>query len=163
MTDLESMERVTIRSANLSDLERLLVFEQAIIEAERPFDATIRDGAGVRYYDLEALLSSPDAEVVVAEVGVEIIGSGFARIERSESYLKHDEHSYLGFMYVVPEHRGKGINNKIIAALEEWSFSKGVTEMQLEVYVDNVAAIKAYEKAGYSRLILTMRKGLEEN
>lgn len=154
------MEQVTIRSANLSDLERLLVFEQAIIDAERPFDATIRDGPDVRYYDLEELLSSPDAEVVVAEVGVEMIGSGFARIERSEAYLKHDEHSYLGFMYVVPKHRGRGINKKIIAALEEWSLSKGVTEMQLEVYVDNIGAIRAYEKSGYSRLILTMRKGL---
>lgn len=154
------MEQVTIRSANLSDLERLLVFEQAIIDAERPFDATIRDGPDVGYYDLEELLSSPDAEVVVAEVGVEMIGSGFARIERSEAYLKHDEHSYLGFMYVVPKHRGRGINKKIIAALEEWSLSKGVTEMQLEVYVDNIGAIRAYEKSGYSRLILTMRKGL---
>lgn len=154
------MEQVTIRSAHLSDLERLLVFEQAIIDAERPFDATIRDGPDVGYYDLEELLSSPDAEVVVAEVGVEMIGSGFARIERSEAYLKHDEHSYLGFMYVVPKHRGRGINKKIIAALEEWSLSKGVTEMQLEVYVDNIGAIRAYEKSGYSRLILTMRKGL---
>lgn len=154
------MEQVTIRSADPSDLERLLVFEQAIIEAERPFDATIRDGANVRYYDLAALLSSPDAEVVVAELGSDMIGSGFARIERSESYLKHDEHSYLGFMYVVPEHRGRGINKKIIAGFEEWSVSKGVTEMQLEVYVDNIGAIRAYEKAGYSRLILTMRKGL---
>jgi ribosomal protein S18 acetylase RimI-like enzyme len=154
------MEQVTIRSADLRDLERLLVFEQAIIESERPFDATIRDGTGVRYYDLAALLSSPDAEVVVAELGSETIGSGFARIERSESYLKHDEHSYLGFMYVVPEHRGRGINKKIIAALEKWSVSKGVTEMQLEVYVDNAGAIRAYEKSGYSRLILTMRKGL---
>lgn len=160
MTDLVPMEQVTIRSASLSDLEQLFVFEQAIIETERPFDATIRDGVGVRYYDLEALLSSPDAEVVVAEAGVEMIGSGFARIERSESYLKHDEHSYLGFMYVVPGHRGKGINQKIIAALEAWSLSKGVTEMQLEVYCDNAAAIQAYEKSGYSRLILTMRKGL---
>lgn len=154
------MEQVTIRSADLRDLERLLVFEQAIIESERPFDATIRDGPGVRYYDLAALLASPDAEVVVAELGSDMIGSGFARIERSESYLKHDEHSYLGFMYVVPEHRGRGINKKIIAALEEWSLSKGVTEMQLEVYVDNIGAIRAYEKSGYSRLILTMRKGL---
>jgi GNAT superfamily N-acetyltransferase len=157
------MEQIRIRSANLSDLERLLVFEQAIIASERPFDTTIQDGTGVRYYDLAALLSSPDAEVVVAELASEVIGSGFARIERSESYLKHDEHSYLGFMYVVPEHRGKGINKKIVEALEAWSLSHGVTEMQLEVYVDNVGAIRAYEKSGYNALILTMRKGLSGN
>ena len=155
------MEQVIIRPAGLNDLDRLLVFEQAIIEAERPFDETIRTGKDVHYYDLEDLITSPDAEVIVAEVGSELIGSGYARIDISEKYLKHKEHSYLGFMYVVPEHRGKGINKKIVSALEAWSISKGVTEMQLEVYVENKAAIKAYEKSGYSALILTMRKGLD--
>ena len=154
------MEGVTIRQASLSDLQLLLEFEQAIIESERPFDETIRSGPDVHYYDLEALLASPDAEVVVAELGSEIIGSGYARIEEAESYLKHREHSYLGFMYVVPEHRGKGINKKIVAALEAWTRSRGVTEMQLEVYAENAAAIRAYEKSGYTGLILQMRRKL---
>ncbi len=154
------MDQVNIRTAKPSDLPVLLTFEQAIIESERPFDETIRSGVDVHYYDLESLISSPDAEVVVAELGPKIIGSGYARIETSDPYLKHREHSYLGFMYVVPEHRGKGINKKIIAALESWSLSKGVTEMQLEVYVENSAAIRAYEKAGYTGLILQMRREL---
>ena len=154
------MHKITIRQAGRSDLDLLLDFEQAIIEAERPFDETIRTGTDVRYYDLKGLIASADARVVVAELNSEIIGSGYARIERSDSYLKHDEHSYLGFMYVVPEHRGKGINKLIVEDLEAWSLAQGVTEMQLEVYVKNAAAIKAYEKSGYSPLILTMRRGL---
>jgi len=156
------MDQVNIRTAKPSDLPVLLTFEQAIIESERPFDETIRSGDDVHYYDLESLISSPDAEVVVAELGPKIIGSGYARIETSDPYLKHREHSYLGFMYVVPEHRGKGINKKIIAALESWSLSKGVTEMQLEVYIENSAAIRAYEKSGYTGLILQMRRELTE-
>jgi GNAT superfamily N-acetyltransferase len=153
---------VTIRSAARGDLDVLLAFEQAIIDAERPFDETIRSGGDVRYYDLEGLIASSDAEVLVAEIGSEIIGSGYARIDPAEPYLKHDKHSYLGFMYVVPEHRGKGVNKKITEALESWSLSHDVTEMQLEVYADNVAAVKAYRKAGYQPLILTMRKGLTD-
>jgi len=156
------MDQVIIRQATLPDLPILLEFEQAVIESERPFDETIRSGPDVHYYDLEALLSSPDAEVVVAEIGSEIIGSGYAGIETSEPYLKHREHSYLGFMYVVPEHRGKGINKKIVAALETWTLSRGVTEMQLEVYAENAAAIRAYEKSGYTGLILQMRRELTE-
>ncbi len=143
-----------------SDLPVLLTFEQAIIASERPFDETIRVGDDVHYYDLESLISSSDSEVVVAELRSEMIGSGYARIETSDLYLKHREHSYLGFMYVVPEHRGKGINKKIITALESWSLSKGVTEMQLEVYAENAAALRAYEKSGYRGLILQMRREL---
>jgi GNAT superfamily N-acetyltransferase len=156
------MSEVMIRPARLTDLDTLLAFEQAIIEAERPFDETIRTGDDVHYYDLSDLIESPDAEVVVAESDSEIIASGYARIEESEKYLKHPRHSYLGFMYVVPEHRGKGINKLIVDSLESWSLSKGVPEMQLEVYAENAAAIRAYEKAGYSGLILQMRKALDD-
>src|SRR5690349_19739790 len=104
------MNQMRIRQASISDLDRLRDLEQAMIEAERPFDDTIRTGADVRYYDLEMLIDSSDAEVLVAEVDSEIIGTGYARLERSEPYLNHDRHSYLGFMYVLPEHRGKGVN-----------------------------------------------------
>lgn len=154
------MDQVVIRAATPDDLELLLAFEQAMIEAERPFDSTIRSGPDVRYYDLEGLISSADAELVVAEMDGNVIGSGYARIDNSEPYLTHRQHSYLGFMYVVPEHRGKGVNKKILSMLEAWSLSRGVTEMQLEVYVENEPAIRAYEKAGYSGLITTMRRSL---
>jgi GNAT superfamily N-acetyltransferase len=156
------MDQITVRRASPDDLDLLLAFEQSMIEAERPFDETIRSGDDVRYYDLEGLIGSSEAEVLVAELGSEIIGSGYARLEAAEPYLDHDRHSYLGFMYVVPAHRGKGVNRMIIDALEAWSLSQGVTEMQLEVYVDNAAARKAYEKSGYNAQILTMRKDLAE-
>ena len=156
------MDQFVIRPAELGDLTTLLAFEQGIMETERPFDETLRSGDDVHYYDLEAYISSPHVEVLVAEVGEQIVGSGYARIESSKPYVKHRTHAYLGFMYVVPEYRGKGINKKILAALEAWSFSKGITEMRLEVYVDNTAAIRAYEKSGYAGLLLQMRKDVSE-
>jgi ribosomal protein S18 acetylase RimI-like enzyme len=151
---------VQVRSATPADLNKLLEFEQAIIEAERPFDETIRTGPDVHYYYLEVLLTSPDVEIVVAELDSEIVGSGYARIKSSQAYYAHDKHSYLGFMYVVPEQRGKSVNKKIIDALESWSAARGIKEMQLKVYVNNVGAIKAYEKSDYQGVILTMRKEL---
>jgi len=157
------MREIVVRPAASTDLGVLLKFEQAMIEAERPFDSTIRTGDSVRYYDLEDLIASADAEIVVAEIDGEVIGSGYARIESSKAYLKHRQHSYFGFMYVVPEHRGKGVNKKIVDVLEAWSASRGVSELLLEVYVENAAAIRAYEKSGYTRHILEMRKGLTEN
>jgi ribosomal protein S18 acetylase RimI-like enzyme len=154
------MEEVTIRRAEHADLDRLVEFEQAIIETERPFDVTIRDGKDVHYYDLAALVALPNAHVVVAEIDSKIVGSGYARIDESEPYLKHQKHSYLGFMYVVPEHRGKGVNKKVVDALEVWSLSQGVTEIRLEVYNANDPAVRAYEKSGYEKLTVWMRKSL---
>ncbi len=152
------MGEIVIRPATLSDLDVLLKFEQGMIEAERPFDISIRGGGDVRYYDLEQLIVSVDTELVVAETDGEIIACGYARIENSKAYLKHSRHSYFGFMYVVPEHRGKGVNKVIIEELEAWSFAKGVTEMRLEVYTANLGAVKAYEKSGFSGHLVEMRK-----
>ena len=154
------MDQVIVRRACLDDLDRLLEFEQAMIAAERPFDETIRKGSDVRYYDLRRLISSPEAEVVVAELNSELIATGYARLKIAEPYYEHDEYSYLGFMFVVPEHRGKGVNKMIIDALESWSLSQGVSVIELEVFAENSSAVKAYEKSGYQGLMLTMRKAL---
>ncbi len=152
---------VVVRPAEINDLEKLLEFEQGVIEAERPFDVTLKREP-INYYDLKAMLAAPHICLVVAEFDGEIVGSGYARIEESKPYLTHDRHSYMGFMFTVPEHRGKGINQKIIEALEQWSLSQGVTEMRLEVYVVNASAVRAYEKIGFSGSILKMRKSISE-
>jgi ribosomal protein S18 acetylase RimI-like enzyme len=65
-------------------------------------------------------------------------------------------------MYVKPAFRGQGINKKIIEALKQWAVSKGLTEMRLEVYMGNTAAIKAYDKVGFTSHLLEMRMGLKE-
>jgi len=69
------------------------------------------------------------------------------------------EYDYIGFMYVVPEERGKGINKLILEALVSWARSKGITEIRIEVYAENASAIKAYQKAGFASLLTTMRLG----
>lgn len=155
------MNEVKIRRASLDDLEQLMVFEQDLIKAERPFDPTLKPDP-VNYYDLKSLLTSPLAEVVVAETGNKIIASGYARIDKSKPFLKHTHHAYLGFMYVVPEYRGQGINKRIIGALKNWAAIQNITEFSLEVYYDNISAIKAYEKIGFSRYSLEMRYNLDD-
>ncbi|MEA1786689.1 GNAT family N-acetyltransferase [Arenibacter sp. GZD96] len=149
-------KKIRIREAVLSDLKALLHFEQGVIAAERPYDLTLRDGT-ISYYNLAQLIASDRAVVVVAEDDGVLVGSGHATIKRARHYLNHEEYVNLGFMYTVPEHRGKGINKKIIEALTAWAASKGLYEIRLTVYCDNAAAIKAYEKAGFRKHILQMR------
>ena len=153
------MEKLLIRKATLNDLGALRAFEQGVISTERPFDPTLKNDP-VHYYDLEQMISAPHIELLVAEWDAEIIASGYARIEDAKRYLQHRQYAYLGFMYVVPAHRGKGVNKKIIDALASWSRQQNITELRLEVYQQNNAAINAYERAGFSRHMVTMRKGL---
>ena len=149
------MKDIVVRKAALEDLATLNRFQQGIANAERVFDPTIKDGA-VQYYDIASVLTSDDTHFVVAQVGMRVVGCGYARIEAAKHYLKHSVHAYLGLMYVDPEYRGRAVNLAVIAALKDWSVSRGVSEMRLEVYRDNVAAIKAYEKAGFGQWVIDM-------
>ena len=153
------MQNITTREATLADMDTLLQFEQGVIVAERPFDPTLKEDH-INYYNLNELITAPHIQLVVAELDGEVIGSGYARIESSKIYLKHPQHAYLGFMYVLPKHRGKGVNKMVIDALTDWAVSRGINELRLEVYYQNVPAIKAYEKVGFISHMIQMRKGL---
>lgn len=153
------MKEPSIRKARIEDLEILLTFEQGIIAFERPFDATLNEDP-ISYYDIKAMILSNNVELVVAVINNEIVGSGYARIEKPKPYLKHDTFAYLGFMYVIPRNRGRGVNKLIVDALRDWSKSKGINEIRLDVYAENQVAIKAYKKAGFSSHLLNMRLGL---
>lgn len=153
------MSDIIIREAALHDLGTLLRFEQGVIRAERPFDPTLGDDP-IRYYDIKEMITATHIQLVVAEMGGELVGCGYARIEDAKPYLRHRKYTYLGFMYVEPNYRGQGINQRIIDSLKEWSLSKGITEMRLEVYADNLVAQKAYVRAGFDRHMIEMRQEL---
>ena len=147
---------IVIRAAVIEDLPILLKFEQEIILAERPMDPTIRKGK-VNYYNLAELITSDTAQVLVACSGTQVVASGYALIKEARHYLDHTHYGYLGFMYTLPEFRGKGINGKIIEGLKSWVLSKGLTEIRLTVYDDHEPALSAYEKVGFKRHIIEMR------
>ncbi len=150
------MENILIRTATLDDLERLLEFEQALIKAERPFDKTIREDP-VSYYDIKQYILDPEAEVLVAEIDGNVVSSGFGLIRTARPYLDHGQYAYLGFMFTMPEYRGRGINRLIIDGLKKWAVRKGLQEVRLSVYPKNQAAVKAYEKVGFVSHLLEMR------
>lgn len=150
------METITLREAALQDLSVLLSFEQQVIEAERTFNESLKAN-GVRYYDLEDLIANEDSYLAVAETSAGLIGSGYAQIRASKQSRIHEFHAYLGFMYVVPEFRGMGINRMMIDALMQWSRDKGVSYCYLDVYCSNEAAIQAYEKAGFTQSMTEMK------
>ena len=158
---LDTMIEIKIRKASIVDLGQLLAFEQDLIKTERPFDPNVKPDP-VNYYNLKAMLTDPQIEMIVGELNSKVIASGYARIDNSKPYLKHSHHAYLGFMYVLPEYRGQGINKKIMDVLINWAAAQNINEFRLDVYNENVSAIKAYEKVGFSKYFLEMRFNLED-
>jgi ribosomal protein S18 acetylase RimI-like enzyme len=150
------MNDIVFREASLNDKPVLLEFEQHVIQAERPFNSAIKS-VDAYYYDMADLLNSKKSHLLVAEINGVVVASGYAQIRTSKQSLVHDFHSYLGFMYVVPEFRGRGINKSILERLIQWSTNQGISDCYLDVYSGNEAAIRAYQKAGFVNSMIEMK------
>ena len=153
---ISTMNQINIRKATVKDLSTLLKFEQGVIEAERPLDPTLKHTSAV-YYNLDEMLTAKHIHLIVAEINDEVISCGYVRIEKAKEALQHEYFGYLGFMYTLPKHRGKGINKRIIDKLITWCNSQNVHEIRLHVYQGNNAAIKAYETVGFTKHMIEMR------
>jgi GNAT superfamily N-acetyltransferase len=147
-----------LRLAQPDDLPVLLEFEQGVIEEERPCNDAIRK-SDVKYYDLDFLIADPDSRLELVEHDSRIVGCGYARLRSSKAQFAHERHAYLGFMYVEPDVRGQEINKMIIDSLISWSRGRGVNDIYLDVYAENQAAIRAYEKVGFAPLLVEMKLG----
>ena len=144
-----------LRPASVKDLPILLTFEEGIIKTERAFDTTLKEGE-IHYYDLLKMIDNENAQVLVAEINGEIVASGFAQILDSEAFNKFNKYSSFRFMYVKEAHRNKGLNKMILDGLIEWSDSKGIKEIKLNVYDENTPALNAYLKAGFKKTMVEM-------
>ena len=150
------MNNNLIRPAILDDLPVLAEFLQLLVNAERPFDITLQEGDLI-YYDLKELIERDNSELLVLEVDGKLVGCGYAQIRPAKTYLTYKEYAHLGFMFVLPEYRGRGLNQQLIEGLKAWVRSKGIKEIRLEVYTENNAAVRAYEKSGFKQILTTMR------
>jgi GNAT superfamily N-acetyltransferase len=146
----------TLRPATIEDLPVLLIFEQGIVKTEREFDTTLKNGE-IHYYDLAKMLENENAQVLVVENNFEIVASGFVQILEAEDFNKFGQYSSFRFMYVKEMHRNKGLNKMILDGLIEWSDSKGIKEIKLNVYDRNIPALNAYLKAGFKKTMVEMQ------
>jgi ribosomal protein S18 acetylase RimI-like enzyme len=154
------MNSIITRPATLNDLPVLAEFLQLLVNAERPFDITLQAGDLI-YYDLKELIENDNSELMVLEAAGKLVGCGYAQIRPAKPYLIYKEYAHLGFMFVLPEYRGQGLNQQLIEALMTWVRSKGMTEVRLQVYTENNAAVRAYEKVGFKQILTEMRYELK--
>jgi ribosomal protein S18 acetylase RimI-like enzyme len=150
------MNTISIRAANLNDLETLLAFEQGVVTAEKPLDNFLGNGT-LTYYDIPELITNKNTHLVVAVSNEELVGSGYIKIEDSNSYHKNPEHGYIGFIFVKPSFRGKKISTLILESLKRWAKEKNLKELRLDVYSNNSNAIKSYDRFGFTKSLVNMR------
>jgi len=152
---------VKIRKATLDDLPILEEFLQQLIAVERPMDPSLEQEKFIKYYELESFIDSTTAELFVATVNDEIVGSGYGDIRQNKGHFAYRDYGYVGFMFVSEAFRGQGIGGQVLETIFDWFRSRGIKETRLTVYEENPSAIRAYEKIGYKKNLIEMLHYLE--
>lgn len=104
-------------------------------------DLAIRDGADHAFF---AQFNQIDRIKNVVVAYIEAIPVGCGAIKQYD-----DSTMEVKRMYVVPEHRGKGIAAVILLELEQWAKEAGYQRCILETGYKQPEAIALYQKSGY--------------
>ncbi|MBF2016161.1 MAG: GNAT family N-acetyltransferase [Rivularia sp. T60_A2020_040] len=70
-------------------------------------------------------------------------------------------HAHIFLLYVIPEHRRKGIGTALMHYAENWAKNRGDTQIALQVFQSNTPALNLYNQLGYQNQSLWMVKPLQ--
>lgn len=74
--------------------------------------------------------------------------------------ISGSRHAHIFLLYVVPEHRRRGIGTALMKYLENWATQRGDRQIGLQVFQSNQAALNLYDQLGYQTQSLWMVKSL---
>ncbi|HEY9801388.1 MAG TPA: GNAT family N-acetyltransferase, partial [Leptolyngbyaceae cyanobacterium] len=72
--------------------------------------------------------------------------------------IKGDRHAHIFLLYVVPEHRRRGIATALMDCAENWAKKRGDRQIGLQVFQSNAIALNLYNHLGYQTQSLWMVK-----
>lgn len=126
------MADFTIRTAELSDLDNLVMLENQLFSGDRISRRSFRRFIGV-----------PRDRLLVASRGDRLVGYCLVFMHAATRLAR------IYSIGVMPEMRGQGVGEALIRQAEKVASEDGRIVMRLEVRNDNVAAVRLYRRLGY--------------
>lgn len=74
--------------------------------------------------------------------------------------VRGDRHAHIFLLYVVPEHRRRGIGTALMGYVEDWARKRGDRQIGLQVFESNQPALNLYNQLGFQTNSLWMVKPL---
>ncbi len=127
------MQELVIEGATIKFLDRLYELETLCFDHE-----------AFTKRQLLYLLSDHDTFGLIARLNGEIVGFIIFRIESDE-----DTYGHIITINVSPNHRRRGIGQKLMKEMELILKQKGIVDCRLEVREGNEAALRLYRQLGY--------------
>ncbi|WP_417912636.1 GNAT family N-acetyltransferase [Candidatus Electronema sp. TJ] len=149
------MSAAQIRPAAAADIPALLDLLKLLFSIEKDFVFN----AAKQERGLRMLLASPQAAVIVAAQGGQVIGMCTGQLLISTA--QGGPSALVEDVAVLPAHQGKGLGRRLVAAAEAWAVSHGASRIQLLADRNNAPALAFYQKTGLqSTAMICLRKML---
>lgn len=164
---------VRIRSPRAEDADGLaraardLAEQYAALEPDR-FQIPDHDALVERFHEVLARPPRGDVVWLVAEVDGEAVAEAIAELLEPLSNAAVQPQSdlgrrrvYLGYLAVQQSFRSAGIGGRLLEAVEAWAREQGAELIATDTNLrSNVGAVEFYERHGYERQAVVLRKSL---
>jgi len=134
-----------IRPATPADLDTLVSFTLA--EA-RDAERRTLDVEGARRGVRGAFDSPPRAAYWVAQTAAGRVVGSMSVVAEWSNFLGGD-YWWIQSLYILPEHRGQGLVDKMLAHLSAQAMAAGALDLRLYGYNTNERALRAYQRCGF--------------
>ena len=160
---------MNIRHAVEKDVEELAQLMVALhneMMLFEPLKGMRKDALDYARHKMLRFFSDKERVVFVAEEKVgkmgrgRIVGYVSGKIERKERIFGACEYGYIADIYVVPALRKKGVAALLMDAIENFFIKRKMRYVELQVLSGNAAALRFYEKQGWSEYRKNLRKVL---
>jgi ribosomal protein S18 acetylase RimI-like enzyme len=166
--NLERLQNITIELAAASDRSAIIAGIADLQEVERTITDTRRPGAEVAEQYIDQLQRSIDQKrgaIFVARVNGKAIGFIACWIESEDNVAETSASTTYGYIsdaWVAPDLRGRGVFSSLNERAEKYlARFPEVSFIRINVLADNVAAVRAYERADYEPYEVTLQKRLD--
>ncbi|MBY9000791.1 MAG: GNAT family N-acetyltransferase [Candidatus Heimdallarchaeota archaeon] len=166
-TGTMSTNSFTITEGRAIDLVEISKIWKQVIETHAEFDITFTlDKEGISNFQLmiAKALTDPQQVLYVARKGTEIIGFLYGFTKKYYGIFQTRLTAHVSDLAIKKEYRRNKIGSILMATFEkEFAKSQNVDDISLNVHIQNQQGLTFYDKLGYEKSLVTMRKRLRND
>ena len=151
------MGKLEVRRAEERDLPACMAMFRELNQLQDPWRVFeprrgIEDEMARSY---RAALEDPDALLLVADAGGEVVGMAAGHVHRPSTFSEQKAVE-LSSVYVQSSHRRRGLARKLTAEVARFARDRGVDRVTLKTFVQNEEAVAAWRRMGFETRALQM-------
>lgn len=152
-----------VRLASRDDLPRVGTLAADLVAAHHAFDRTRflpETGGTADGYErfLATQLDDANVVLVVAELGGEVVGYGYAALEGHDWMSLRGPAGVIHDLFVVGERRGQAIGRALLDGVLRELTARGASQVVLSTAAANTSAQRFFARAGFRPTMIEMTR-----